>query len=797
MTKNYILISIRTLRKHFAYSAINIIGLGLGLGVCLLLVAWIKHELSYDTFHREADRIYRGSLEYGRGGQVARTSVSPTALLPAAKSFAEVETGVRVYNASAWNPYVVRYGDRLFEEGNFNFADSTFFDVFSYTLLKGNPSKALTQPYSVLVTESTAKKYFGDEDPIGKTLLINDTREYVVTGLLKDIPDNSIIQFDFLASFHSLGAGREEPTWWSANYQTFIVLNANSNIETLSNKLDALVKRELASELTGQGDYVHYNFMPVTDIHLYSDFDGEPVVVSDIRYVYIFSAIALLILLIACINYINLATARAIDRAKEVGIRKVVGAVRNQLFIQFLGESFVVTLLAFVLAFLLAQLALPFFNNLTGKEVNYLTFLEPSFLLYSILGLLFIALLSGAYPAWVITAFKPVSVLKGQFKFSGKGVWLRKILVVVQFSISVVLIIGTLVITSQLQFIQSKKLGYDKENTIVLPMDTKTSEVFNSLKTELLRTGSVMYAGRASESPVHIKGGYTIRGGVDNDRGMLIAGLPADEQYIPALGMEIIRGRNFTEADLERVEKDAAYGFILNESALEMLRIDIDDAIGKKVSVLSREGEVIGVVKNFHFSSLHNSIGPLVIFPESWQFNKIFVKIVPGDLTASLEKIKDAYLQIAPHRPFEFEFIDEQYTALYDAEQRMGSVFTVFATLAIIIACLGLLGLVSFAAAQRTKEIGIRKALGATASHIVVLITKDFTNLMIIAIVIGLPAAYWIMEQWLNDFAYKISIGAQPLVLASLICILIAFGTASYQAIKAALINPAETLRNE
>ncbi|MFZ6011283.1 MAG: ABC transporter permease [Bacteroidota bacterium] len=797
MIKNYFLISFRNLRKHLGYTVINIFGLGMGLATCLLLVIWIMHELSYDKFHEKADRIYRVSLEYSFGGQTSKTPVSPNALLPALLTLPETESGVRVYNQSAWTPYIVRNNEKMFQESRFYTADSTFFKVFSFQLTEGNPEKALTEPYSVILTESMAKKYFGNEDPMGKQLQVNNKQYYTVTGLMGDVPSNSHIKFDFLASFNSIRAGREEPTWWSANYQTFVVIQPHANLDALKNKINEIVKKAVANEVTGENDYVRYAFMPFTDIYLKSDYDGEPEVVSDIKYMYIFSAVALLVLVIACINYINLATARASDRAKEVGIRKVVGALRNQLFTQFIGESLIITIFAFCFAIFLAHLALPFFNDLTGKNFSYTILLQPGFLSISVAALLIIALLSGAYPAFAITAFKPVSILKGNFKSSAKGIWLRKSLVILQFGISVILITGTLVIVKQLDFIQGRKLGYDKENVIMLPMDSKTSEVFETLQTELLRNGTARNIARASESPTNVLGGYSINVDDAKDPGIITTGLLVDESFIPVFNMELIDGRNFTKADRERVARDTVYTFIINETTRAALFGDQKDVVGKKADMGYRKGEIIGVVKDFHFASLHSNIGPLVMFPEEAQFDKILIKLPEGDLKLNLDKIKNTWSTLVPHRPFEFEFLDQQYSRMYHAEGRMSAVFIVFATLAIMIACLGLLGLVSFSAAQKTKEIGIRKVLGATASNIVLLITKDFTKLILVSIALGLPLAYWMMSQWLKDFAYKTDIGPEPILISSLLCMTIAFGTAGFQAVKAALIDPARTLRNE
>ncbi len=796
MLKNYLLVALRSLRKHLTYSVINVTGLGLGLATCLLLVTWIRHEMSYDRFHTHAENIYRGSMHYSFGGQTSKTSVSPTALLPALQKFPEVENGVRLYNPSYYNPYIVRVDDKLFQEGKFYFADSTFFQVLTFPLIQGNPDKALTLPKSVVLTEKIARKYFGDSDPIGKILLVNNRHEYTVTGLMKDVPDNSLLQFDFMASFSSLPAATETQ-WWSANYQTFFLLKPGADIHALAQKTNDLVKKELASELTSPGDYVKYDFLPMTDIYLRSEVN-EYEKTGSIQYVYIFAAIAFLVLVIAYINYVNLATAKAADRAKEVGIRKVVGAVKKQLLLQFLSESIVITFLAFVAAFLLAEFALPFFNSLTGKQFSPAIFFDPTFLFATVTGVLIIALTAGAYPAFAITSFKPVNILKGNFKASAKGIWLRRSLVVFQFSVSIILVVGTLVIIKQLDFIQNRRLGYEKENVLILPQDRKTGEVFSQLRTELIKSGKVSYVGRATESPTKIGGGYglNIEGG--SEHGMITTAMSADVDFVPAMGMELIAGRNFTEADFTKVASDTVFSFILNETALKELSLTPEKAIGTKMSLSGRKGEIIGVVKDFHFASLHEKINPLVLFDEEDALSYIFVKLNAGDFNQSLATIEKICANIIPHRPFEYKFLDEQYQAMYSNEQRMGKICSVFATLTIIIACLGLLGLVAFAASQKTKEIGIRKVLGATSSSIVFLITQDYTRLVLISIVLAIPLAYHMLETfWLGSFVYRTDIGIWPFVSAAIGCMIIAFGTASFQALKAAFINPSETLRNE
>ncbi|HEX8059418.1 MAG TPA: ABC transporter permease [Cyclobacteriaceae bacterium] len=794
MIGNYLLIAFRNLRKHFSYSAINIAGLGLGLATCLLLSVWIRHELSYDDFNTKVDRIYRASMEYSFGGQTKAVSVSPTIVLPTLqKEFGEIETGVRLYNASSFRPFIVRKGDVMFEETRFYFADSTFFNVFDFKLLNGNTKTALEGQNNLVLTQSMAKKYFGSADPIGQTLNINNRQDYIVTGVVEDIPSNSMIRFDFIGSFASL---KQPLQWWSANYQTYVVLTPRANVKDVEDKFNQIVAKALGGEVSAAGDYVKYNFTKMKDIYLRSEVQ-EPEITGSLDYVYIFSAIGILILIIACINYVNLATAKAADRAKEVGVRKVIGAMRKQLVMQFLGESVIITGVAFILALFLSSAGLQFFNGLTGKDFTTAMVFDPKLLAMAAVVLAGIAILSGLYPALVITGFKPVNILKGTFRTSGRGVWLRKSLVVFQFTVSIVLVIGTIVIMKQVGYVQNKKLGYDKDNAVMLPLDRKTNEVFQQIKTELLRRGHVAAVGRATEAPVRIQAGYSVQVPGGGDRGMLITAAVVDEGYIPATGVEVIAGRNFNEADINRMEKDTITSFVPNETALKELGIEIDKAIGMSLKMNGRNGEIVGVMRDFHFASLHEKIKPLIFFLEPNQFNTYVVKL-GNDPQAALSDLKEVCATLAPHRPFDYKFLSENYAALYTAEQKMGTVCSAFATLAIIIACLGLLGLVAFAAAQKTKEIGIRKVMGASASSIVVLITKDFTLLVVAAIVLGVPLSWYLMEQyWLVTFEYRTPIGIWPFLLAGAGCLLVSFGTAGYQAIKASMVNPAHTLRNE
>lgn len=797
MIKNYLLTALRSLLKHRFFTLLNIVGLSLGLSACLLLATWIRHELSYDRFHREIDRLYRASLEYSFGGQTAKTAVSPTALLPALqKNFAEIEGGVRFYNPASYSPFIVRNEDKVFQEGSFLFADSTFFSVFSFDVYEGNPLAALVRPNSVVLTRRTAQKYFGNEPAVGKTLEVNDGQEYLVTGLVEDPPAHSTIQFDFVASFSSLEASKEQ-IWWSANYQTYLIIAAGADLNALSDKIEAIVREAVASELTNPGDYVRYNLMAMRDIHLRSEV-LEPVPSGSLQYVYIFGAIAVLVLAIACINYVNLATARAAERAREVGVRKVTGATRQQLFIQFIGESVIVTTVSLGVALLIARLSLPAFNELTGKAFAADAFFAPHMLIIYTLAALLIAVAAGAYPALAITAFNPAQVLKGNFRTSSRGLWLRKSLVVFQFCISVTLIIGTLVVQKQLSFIQDRELGYDRENVIVVPLDDKLQGRYDQLRNEILRQDVAVNVGRATEAPISIMGGYSIvPEGAGNKVGIIVTASSVDETFIPTLGMTLLKGRNYTSADMKKVVSDTLYSFVVNESALREIGLTPDDAIGVRLNMNGKKGDVIGVVKDFHFASLQKQITPLVLFNDPYNYNYVFLSLKPGNPTSALSALKSILQNLAPHRPFEYTFLDDQYQRMYDNEQRMGAIVTTFAALNIVIACLGLLGLVAFAAAQKTKEIGIRKVMGATRAHIMVLIMREFAGQVAVGIAAGIPIAYMFLDQWLGGFAYRTEVGFTPALLSALMCVAIALGAASFQAIQASLLDPARTLKSE
>ncbi|ELR68951.1 putative ABC transporter permease [Fulvivirga imtechensis AK7] len=802
MLKNYFKIAIRNLLKQFGYSFINIFGLAVGIACCLLLSLYILDEQSYDKFHKHADHIYRVNTVYNYGGTSGKIYNTPTALLPnTLREFSEVKTGTRLFDVSMFSPVVVQREDKLFQESDFLYADSSFFDVFSFQWVKGDPARALVTPYSVVLTEYVAKKYFGDEDPLGKLLKINNARDYQVTGVILDVPHNSHFHFDFIASFNSLAASKEE-IWHSANYATYIVFDNPANRSKLEEGISKMALKQIGEEFTKAGNSLAFDLMPITDIHLYSDIPNEFEPQGDIKSIYIFGLIGILILIIACINYMNLATARSADRAREVGMRKVLGAYRKQLFYQFMGESFIITTASTVLAFIIVGSVLAPFNAFSGKFLSVDSLFSETIILGAVSTIVVVSLLAGGYPALSLSSYQPGTVLKGSFKRSSKGSILRKLLVVVQFSISIFLIIGTLVIYKQLGFMRDKELGYNKENVLIVPTDRQVNKNFAAIKSQLERRADVVGVSIGSENPANINGGYTIHvQGMESNQTQSVNAVTVDKDFVSNMGMQLMSGNNFTEADVERSTRekyeDREYGFIVNQQLLRETMLDPEEVVGLRARLNGREGKIVGVVSDFHFSSLKNKINPVVLLIEPEQYNEIFIRIKPHRLSETLTELSHEWKALVPHRPFDYRFLDQEYDALYKSEVKLGSIFTLFAGLAILIACLGLLGLVAFTVEQRTKEIGIRKVLGASIANLFLLISKDFTKLVIVAFFIAAPLGYYLMTRWLSAFEYKVTVGLVPVAVAVVIALFLSVVTISFQSVKAALMNPVDKLRNE
>jgi putative ABC transport system permease protein len=795
--RNYFKTAFRYLQRNKLYSFVNILGLAVGIASCLLIGVYIKHELSFDRFHAKADRIVRVTWEYNFGDVVNKTALTGTKVGPQLqRTFPEVQA----YTRTLKYPVVIAYKDKMFEEKRFLYADSAFFSMFSFPLISGDPKTVLDAPDKTVITQSAAKKYFGSEDPVGKTVKIGGSKDLVISGVAADAPHHSQIQFDFVTAFTFLNASKEEK-WSEANYITYLQLDDKNKLGGLQSKMDSYMKKVGKEEMQLQGNnYMTFHLEPLTRVHLFSDLEGfEPN--SDIVYIYVLAAVALLILLIACVNYTNLSTAQSAGRSAEVGIRKVLGAGKRQVFNQFICESFLLTSVSIIMALILSVILLPYFNQLSGKDLTSSAILNPLTLFVLIVLAILVTLTAGAYPSLVLSGSKVIKILKTGFTFTGSN-GLRKTLIVFQFVISIFLMISTIIILQQLSYINNKDLGYDKEQVVVLPVDKKMQSAYVDIKNALANHPAVTSVAGAYEEPTDIGWSDGLSKGTTLNEAEQISvnALPVDENFVKTLGLHIIAGNDYSLTDVKQFDtsnggQNLKYSYMLNETAAKALGWTAEEAIGKTIAK-GREGKVKAVVKDFHFRSLHEAIGPLIIFMDNRMVNRLFVKI-KGDIPAALAHLEATWKQRVSHRPFEYHFLDEDYDALYKAEQRTAGVFTTFSTLAILLACLGLFALTAYSMVRRTKEIGIRKILGATIADILVLVSKDFLKLVLIAMLIAVPIAWYAINKWLQSFTYKTSIHWWVFAMAGVATLLIAFITISLQAIKTALTNSVKNLRTE
>jgi putative ABC transport system permease protein len=808
MLQNYLKIAFRNLWKNKGFSAINIIGLSVGLATCLLIMLYVMDELSYDKYNKKADRIYRVDGDIQFGGNHFILAVAPEPMGPTLKNdYPEVEQYVRF---RGYGGFLVRKGNQNVQEGKVIYADSTLFDVFTLPMIAGDPATALKDPKSVVITEKIAKKYFNTTDVVGKSFVINDTSNLKITGVIKNVPKQSHFNFDFFVSLNGALPPWEVNSWLSNNENTYIVLRKGADPKVLQSKLSALVEKYMypqafsllnikKDEFEKSGNHASYSLTPLTAIHLHSDKVAELGANSSIQYVYIFSAIAIFILLIACVNFMNLSTARSSNRAKEVGIRKVLGSLRKNLIKQFLTESILISLIALFLAVLLAWALLPYFNQIANKEIAIGLFSKSWLLPSLIILMLIVGLLAGSYPSFYLSAFKPIVVLKGKLAAGFKRSWLRSSLVVFQFWISIILIIGTIVIYNQLRYIQQKKLGYNRDHVLVLENTDPLGNQAKAFKNELLKLSGVQSATMTgflptsdwrSDSPLFSDASLDQKSAVSSQIWTV------DENYIPTLGMQMAKGRNFSKQFL--TDSSAV---IINEAAARLL--DFADPINKPLYYLTDINNksvttyhIIGVVKDFNYNSLRQTVTPLALFYGN-QTSKIALKINTANIKGLISQIENKWKAMAPGQPFNYTFMDEQFNNQYRTEQRISQISISFAVLAILIACLGLFGLVTYAAEQRIKEIGIRKVLGASVTNLVSMLSKYFLKLVALSALIAFPVAWWAMHKWLQDFAYRVQIGWWIFVVAALIALAIALLTVSFQAIKAALTNPIKNLRTE
>jgi putative ABC transport system permease protein len=808
MLRNYLKIAWRNLIRHKGYTFINVFGLAIGMACCLVIFLFVRDELRFDRFHAKADRMYRIINHRTLNNAQMMMARTPPAYGPALRNtFPEVQEMVRLFDFGS--KQLVTYQDRKFFEPGILLADSTFFDLFSFPLTRGNPAEVLRSPDAMVLSETMARKYFGSQDPIGKMLTIDGTYAFRITGIMQDLPRHSHLQASFVGSLGSLrnmvGAERLKSWGWQQLY-TYLVLTDGYDPTQLDAKLPAFMARNAPDELAqGMNSRSNYGLQALTDIHLHSaDIEYDIAQKGDIRYIYAFSIVALFTLLIACFNFMNLSTARSARRAREVGLRKAVGAERTQLIGQFLGESVLQTGLAMVFSLLLALLVLPVLNEWTSKSLEFVSILNGPFLLGLLGAVAVVGLMAGAYPAFFLSSFQPLNVLKGNVKSGQGGAFLRRNLVVVQFAVSIMLIIGAGIVFQQVQYIQQKNLGFSNEQLVSVPLRTNAMRRdVQTIKDELRRNPSIVGATAC----------YGVPGGQFAGDGIRLPGRSqefstnmflVDEDYIPTMGMTMVAGRNFSKT----FGTDVREGFVLNETAVRELGWGSPAAaIGKAIewniwapatpADSIKRGKVIGVVKDFNYKTIHQKIEPMVLQILPSEYSHVVVRIRPEATTVALGVLEDKWQSLASEWPFEYTFLDEQFADQYRSEQIFSKVFGLFTFLSIFITCLGLFGLSAFMAEQRTKEIGVRKVMGASVVSIIGLLSKDFLKLVLIALLVASPVAWYAMNRWLQGFAYKVDIEWWVFALAGLLAVGIALLTVSFQSVKAALMNPVKSLRSE
>ncbi len=818
MVGNYFKVTVRNLLKNKLFSITNIAGLGIGIACCLLILLFVNYEMSYEKWNPYADRIYRPHMDINFGGSVMTAAVAGAPIAPdAAAELPEIENWCRFRDYGSYLVRVEGTGISNFSEDAILTVDSTFFDLFPVKLLAGDKRTALTLPNTLVMSKSQALKYFGTVDQaMGKVLILENEEPWEVKGVYENIPPSTHFKADFLLSMNGNEEVANAPPLWAANnnFHTYLLLKEGTDGKIFEEKFDALSKQkmeETSSQLLGMtlaefeatGQYARYGVQKMKDIHLHSDLQVELEPNGSFKYVLIFSAIALFVLLIACINFMNLTTAKSTQRSKEIGIRKVLGSNRQKLISQFFSETFIMTFLSVLLALSLAAIAMPWFNELTTRDIS-IPWTNASFWLVLIGGMIVVSLVAGSYPAIFLSSFDPIQSLQPARSKQGKHGRLRSSLVVFQFAIAITLIIGTMLIYNQLQFIQSKKLGFNKEQVIVIDDAYALEGNLNAFKQKILQEPTVSSATISSYLPIPSSRSnttYSQSREFRQDHALNMQRWLVDHDYLNTIGMTIKEGRYF-----DRAFPTDSQAVILNEAAIKIL--GYTNPVGKKIYGLTGnlqgppapddfiEYHIVGIVEDFHFESLRETIGPLGMFLGR-SAGRLAIRYQAADSKNLLKTIEDSWNGMAPDQPFSYQFMDESFGRMYLAERRIGSIAMIFSILAIFVSCLGLFGLASFITEQRTKEIGIRKVLGASISGVVALLSKDFLKLVLISMVIAIPFAWWAMNNWLQDFAYRTNFKWQIFVLAGILALAIAFLTISFQSIKAALINPVDSIKSE
>ncbi len=799
MLKNYFKVALRSLKKHKAFSFINILGLSVGLTCCILIGLYINEEMSYDKFHKDSDNIYRFTREFLSPD--GTTSLHLSSLAPAFSPLlrATYENEIEKIGRYVTFSGTVTYEDKVFREPNFGFADPEVVEILTFDVIEGDLKEALSQPGSVVISETMAQKYFGSEDPMGKTIKYGAQTNLMVKGIYRDMPDNSSVQLDMMGDFSIVEAffgGRDAVmrNFGSNSFKTVFTLKEGGRISEIERRFEEFLVASIGANAPG---FTALHIQKFTDVHLHSNLDDEQGQNGDITYVYIFTSIAALILAIACINYMNLATARSASRAKEVGMRKVFGAVKGNLINQFLIESIVLVLLAVVIAVVAAFLILPFFREFTGLVLSF-NLVQNWDIIAIIVGFaMLVGILAGSYPAFYLSSFRPLRVLKGKLTTGAKSGGLRRVLVVVQFTISVILIVSTMVVYKQLNYIQNKSLGYDRDQMMILGVSNQIGSQYETFKNEVQNIPGVRSVGGSSRVPSgQLLDSQGAQAEVDGEMAptpVTIKVLSVDPDFIPTYQMELMGGRNFTK-DYSR---DSA-SFILNEESVKVIGwANAADAVNKPMVYAGVRGTVVGVVKNFHFESLQSEISPIILVNRPNSMRSLSIKIEGANIRESVNQIESLYSQFSPDAPINYNFLDDRFQVLYTSETQRSQLFTIFSGLAIFLACLGLFGLASFTVAQRSKEISIRKVLGATVNQIVGILSKEFIILIIVSMILAFPVAWYFMGDWLDSYAYRIDLDWVPFVGAAAIAGTIALITIGTQTFKAAVSNPSDRLRDE
>jgi len=798
MLRNYLLIATRSLYKNLGYTSINIFGLAIGLACCLLVTLYVRFELSYEKFHENKESIFRYIPRGERDGQVSMQTMLPSGFGPLiAESFREVEMFTRFTDVNE-RP-LIRKGDTFLDAKTLSAADKYFFKIFSFRLVQGDANTVLTRPGTIAVAKSVADKYFPNGDAVGQVIRYDNAYDYEITGVFEDVPANSHLQFTYLTTFETIAKMVQDQYGFPAerflnsldawNYSTYFYIPNEKGLDALAKRIDKKFTeaRKEAYNDKALGDWLQ----PLGEIHFTKGIKADTAN-GDKNYVYIFSAVALLILIIACFNFMNLSTARAMKRAKEVGLRKVMGAFRHQLIKQFLGETIVLVSISLVIGIILLELLVPLFNSLVGQHLEVVYLGGGSVIIYILIAGLLTGILAGSYPAFYLSSFVPAQVLKGHVGPSGNA-GLRKILTVMQFGVAAFLMIGTLIVYQQMNFIQNKNLGFDKESIVYMNPPMALWDKKEVLKENLLANTSIKSVTFSNGTPGMETSTWQYDfPGLDIPKRSMNT-MIVDYDYINTFGLEIVEGRNLSE----EFATDSTEAYLINEAAAEELVLE--KPLGTPIRALDGHpaGRIVGVVKDFHYRSLHRRIEPLVLRIDPLNMWCMSVKLSAGNLKSHLAVLEKEWKQLAPDYPFSYQFVDETIDRQYKAEQNTGVLIGSFAALAIIIACLGLLGLTAFMTEQRKKEIGVRKVLGASVSGIIMLLSKDFSRLILIAFILVVPLAWYAMNQWLADFAYQVNISPFVFVGAGLVVLIIAFTSVFYQALKAAIVNPSETLRNE